>query len=68
MEPVIREGAPPLSGARARAWPVRGWYLWYLACELCLLVVGPMLPPLGRAIVWLLAGRSEEHTSELQSP
>ena len=59
MEPVVREGAAPLSRARAHvrgyahAWPVL-W--WYVACELCLLVVSPMFPPLGRAIVWLVAG------------
>ena len=29
---------------------------WYLAFEACLLLVCPLFPPLGRAIIWLLAG------------
>jgi len=59
MEPVVREGAPPLSRVRTYALGsahARPTLWWYVACELCLLVLGPMLPPLGRAIVWLVAG------------
>ena len=29
---------------------------WYLAFEACLLLVCPLLPPLGRSIVWLVVG------------
>ena len=38
---------------RPRARPAL-W--WYLAFELCLLVLSPMLPPSGRASLWLVAG------------
>jgi diguanylate cyclase (GGDEF)-like protein/PAS domain S-box-containing protein len=53
MEPVIRAGAPPLSRFRIHARP---GFWWYLGLALVLLVLGPALPPLGRAIVWLIAG------------
>ena len=68
MEPVVREGASPLprahaqvadagvgvrSSAHAHTRPVL-W--WYVGAELCLLAFGSLLPPLGRAIVWLVAG------------
>ena len=29
---------------------------WYLAFEACLLLVCPLLPPLGRSVLWLTAG------------
>ncbi|HET9169096.1 MAG TPA: EAL domain-containing protein [Actinospica sp.] len=29
---------------------------WYLASEACLLLTCPLLPPLGRSVVWLLVG------------
>jgi hypothetical protein len=29
---------------------------WYLAFETCLLLVCPLLPPLGRSIAWLVVG------------
>ena len=29
---------------------------WYLAFEACLLLVCPLLPPLGRAVLWLVVG------------
>jgi diguanylate cyclase (GGDEF)-like protein len=51
MESVLREDAPRYPGARARP------KLWrYLAGEVFLLVLCPLLPPLGRAIAWLVAG------------
>jgi diguanylate cyclase (GGDEF)-like protein/PAS domain S-box-containing protein len=68
MEPVVRERASTLSRAHTQAADARvGAYApahahtrpalwWYVAAELCLLVLGSMLPPLGRAIVWLVAG------------
>ena len=53
MDPVVREGALPLSRVRGHARPAL-W--WYLSVELCLVILGPLLPPFGRAIVWLLVG------------
>ncbi|HTJ69327.1 MAG TPA: EAL domain-containing protein [Actinospica sp.] len=29
---------------------------WYLASEACLLLVCPLLPPLGRSVIWLVVG------------
>jgi len=51
MEPGIRAGASASSHVRPRPalW-------WYLAFEFCLLALAPMLPPAGRASVWLGAG------------
>ena len=51
MQPAARDAAPPTARAR-----VRPALRWYLSVEACLLIVAPLLPTLGRTILWLLVG------------